>query len=92
LGQELSRLRERRLLYMLGYRRYERKMSNKRNKRSTKTLLLSHALSIGKVFDTDKFVWLQAREVYMLSKLYVEFKDQRPDDAKEWLKLAKLGE
>eukprot|EP01102_Stenamoeba_stenopodia_P010915 TRINITY_DN3329_c0_g2_i2.p1 TRINITY_DN3329_c0_g2~~TRINITY_DN3329_c0_g2_i2.p1 ORF type:complete len:349 (+),score=80.48 TRINITY_DN3329_c0_g2_i2:307-1353(+) len=27
----------------------------------------------------------------MLSKLYVEYKDQRPEDAKEWLKLAKLG-
>jgi N-acylglucosamine 2-epimerase len=40
----------------------------------------------GKVYDTTKHVWLQARQVWMLSKLYNDV-DQRPD----WLDLAKLG-
>ena len=40
----------------------------------------------GKVFDTDKFIWLQAREVWMFSSLYnnVEKKDS-------WLKMAEHG-
>jgi len=40
----------------------------------------------GSVFDTDKFVWLQARQVWMFSKLYnaVERKNS-------WLEMARLG-
>jgi len=40
----------------------------------------------GNVFDTDKFIWLQAREVWMFSSLYnnVEKKEQ-------WLKMATHG-
>ncbi|MFV0591432.1 MAG: AGE family epimerase/isomerase [Draconibacterium sp.] len=40
----------------------------------------------GKVFDTDKFVWLQARQVWMFSKLYNEV-EQKP----EWLQIALDG-
>lgn len=40
----------------------------------------------GKVFDTDKFVWLQARQVWMFSKLYNEV-EQKP----EWLQMALDG-
>jgi N-acylglucosamine 2-epimerase len=40
----------------------------------------------GAVFDTDKFVWLQARQVWMFSKLCNEL-GARP----EWLDLAALG-
>eukprot|EP01113_Clastostelium_recurvatum_P009285 TRINITY_DN14458_c0_g1_i1.p1 TRINITY_DN14458_c0_g1~~TRINITY_DN14458_c0_g1_i1.p1 ORF type:complete len:407 (+),score=114.15 TRINITY_DN14458_c0_g1_i1:29-1249(+) len=47
----------------------------------------------GKVFDTDKFVWLQAREVWMYSKLYnsslaAEVSKEEKDS---WLDLATLG-
>jgi len=47
----------------------------------------------GKVFDTDKFIWLQAREVWMFSKLYNVITDEQVGKEKreEWLKLAKLG-
>ena len=40
----------------------------------------------GNRFDTDKFVWLQARQVWMFSKLYND-KEQKA----EWLKIAKNG-
>jgi N-acylglucosamine 2-epimerase len=40
----------------------------------------------GEVFDTDKFVWLQGREVWMFSMLYNNF-EKNP----EWLKCAKQG-
>jgi N-acylglucosamine 2-epimerase len=40
----------------------------------------------GKVFDTDKFVWLQARQVWTYSKLYNEV-DQDP----AWLEVAGTG-
>ncbi len=40
----------------------------------------------GKVFDTDKFIWLQARQVWMFSKLYNEV-EQKP----EWLQMALDG-
>lgn len=40
----------------------------------------------GKVFDTDKFVWLQGREVWMFSSLYNQV-EQKP----EWLDMALLG-
>jgi N-acylglucosamine 2-epimerase len=52
----------------------------------------------GNVFDTDKFVWLQAREVWMFSKLYNEVKHiEGQDEAtlaqtkRLWLETAKLG-
>ncbi len=40
----------------------------------------------GKVYDTDKFIWLQARQVWLFSSLYreIEAKDS-------WLKLMELG-
>jgi len=40
----------------------------------------------GSVFDTDKFVWLQGRQVWMFSKMYNQV-EQRA----EWLDLAALG-
>ncbi len=40
----------------------------------------------GKVFDTDKFIWLQAREVWMFSSLYNKV-EQKP----EWLEMALHG-
>jgi len=44
----------------------------------------------GKVFDTDKFIWLQAREVWMFSKFYNCISHDE-EQRREWLKLAKLG-
>lgn len=40
----------------------------------------------GRVYDTDKFVWLQGREVWMFSHLYNQL-EKRP----EWLEMALLG-
>ena len=40
----------------------------------------------GSVYDTDKFVWLQARQVWMFSMLYNRL-EQRP----AWLETARLG-
>lgn len=40
----------------------------------------------GNVFDTDKFIWLQGRGVWMFSTLY-NVVEQNP----EWLKYAKIG-
>ncbi len=40
----------------------------------------------GRVFDTDKFVWLQARQVWTFSMLY-----NRAERREEWLDVARLG-
>jgi N-acylglucosamine 2-epimerase len=40
----------------------------------------------GKVYDTDKFVWLQCREVWMFSTLYNRFEKN-----KQWIANAKIG-
>jgi N-acylglucosamine 2-epimerase len=40
----------------------------------------------GEVFDTDKFIWLQARQVWIFAKLYNEV-EQKP----EWLQIALDG-
>ena len=40
----------------------------------------------GKVFDTDKFIWLQGREVWCFSFMYANL-EARP----EWLEMALLG-
>lgn len=40
----------------------------------------------GKVYDTDKFVWLQGRQAWMFSALY-----NRLQNKAEWLEVAKLG-
>lgn len=40
----------------------------------------------GKVFDTDKFIWLQARQVWMFSKLFNEVEQKE-----SWLKIATDG-
>eukprot|EP00005_Dracoamoeba_jomungandri_P000896 CAMPEP_0174251978 /NCGR_PEP_ID=MMETSP0439-20130205/1639_1 /TAXON_ID=0 /ORGANISM="Stereomyxa ramosa, Strain Chinc5" /LENGTH=431 /DNA_ID=CAMNT_0015332441 /DNA_START=156 /DNA_END=1451 /DNA_ORIENTATION=+ len=53
----------------------------------------------GKPYDTDKFVWLQAREVWMYSRLYTTLttEDSFPphihfhEERKKWLQLARLG-
>jgi N-acylglucosamine 2-epimerase len=42
--------------------------------------------SRGNVYDTDKFVWLQARQVWMFSKLYNDLEPR-----KEWLNIALHG-
>ena len=40
----------------------------------------------GSVFDTDKFMWLQARQVWMFSVLY-----NRVEKREDWLQIAKHG-
>ncbi|MCF6335907.1 MAG: AGE family epimerase/isomerase [Spirochaetales bacterium] len=40
----------------------------------------------GTIFDTDKFIWMQAREVWMFSHLY-----NQVEKRSKWLELAKLG-
>ena len=40
----------------------------------------------GKVYDTDKFVWLQARQAWMFLTLY-----NRVEKKPEWLEVARLG-
>ncbi len=40
----------------------------------------------GNVYDTDKFVWLQAREVWMFSSLY-----NRLEKKAQWLAMAEHG-
>ena len=40
----------------------------------------------GNVYDTSKHVWLQARQVWMFSKLY-----RSQPDKKNWLNIAKIG-
>ncbi|MCO6477359.1 MAG: AGE family epimerase/isomerase [Phaeodactylibacter sp.] len=40
----------------------------------------------GEVFDTDKFIWLQAREVYSFSLLY-----NQAEPREEWLDMARHG-
>lgn len=40
----------------------------------------------GKVFDTDKFIWLQGREVWMFSMLY-----NKVEKRQEWLDCAIQG-
>jgi len=40
----------------------------------------------GEVYDTDKFMWLQARQIWMFSKLYLEL-----DQKESWRELAKKG-
>ncbi|RZL98608.1 MAG: AGE family epimerase/isomerase, partial [Pedobacter sp.] len=40
----------------------------------------------GKVFDTDKFMWLQGREVWMFATLY-----DKMEANEEWLKMAVHG-
>jgi N-acylglucosamine 2-epimerase len=40
----------------------------------------------GKVFDTDKFVWLQGREVWMFASLY-----NKVEKRAEWLEMAEEG-
>ena len=39
-----------------------------------------------KVFDTDKFIWLQARQVWMFATLY-----EQVDNKKEWLEISENG-
>ena len=40
----------------------------------------------GKVFDTDKFIWLQGRQVWMFSTLYNRVKQRD-----QWLQMAEQG-
>lgn len=40
----------------------------------------------GRVYDTDKFVWLQGRQAWMFSTLF-----NRVEKRPEWLRIAKLG-
>ncbi len=40
----------------------------------------------GSVYDTDKFIWLQARQVWMFSLLYNKYEQRQ-----EWLDIAKHG-
>lgn len=40
----------------------------------------------GNVYDTDKFIWLQARQVWLFSMLY-----NKVEKREEWLQLAEMG-
>lgn len=40
----------------------------------------------GKVYDTDKFVWLQARQIYMFARLHNEIEENQ-----QWLDIATSG-
>ncbi|MBD2078031.1 AGE family epimerase/isomerase [Phormidium sp. FACHB-592] len=44
----------------------------------------------GKVYDTDKFIWLQNRQVWLFSMLYNQLKNQ-PEQRDHWLKVAANG-
>ena len=41
----------------------------------------------GNVYDTDKFIWLQARQIWTFAMLYKE--ESKPDE--QWLKIAHHG-
>jgi len=45
----------------------------------------------GKVFDTDKFTWMQAREVWTFSELALRYGDRFPEKKPRWVELARLG-
>lgn len=45
----------------------------------------------GTVYDTDKFTWMQARELWMFSRLARRFHRELPEDAARWLALAEHG-
>ena len=46
----------------------------------------------GKVFDTDKFIWLQARQVWMFAKLYQdEDLNVSNEERKQWFQTAEHG-
>ena len=40
----------------------------------------------GQIFDTDKFIWLQARQVWMFAKIYTEIQPKT-----RWLNIAEHG-
>lgn len=50
----------------------------------------------GKVYDTDKFIWLQNRQVWTFSNFYLQFEHQKfahhqPGKRENWLKIAAHG-
>ncbi|MCL2320245.1 MAG: AGE family epimerase/isomerase [Treponema sp.] len=45
----------------------------------------------GTVFDTDKFAWMQGREVWTFARLCTWAKDAAKADKEKWLDLAQLG-
>ena len=45
----------------------------------------------GAVFDTDKFAWMQGREVWTFSRLCNWAREARREDKENWLNLARLG-
>ncbi|WP_020597559.1 AGE family epimerase/isomerase [Spirosoma panaciterrae] len=45
----------------------------------------------GEVYDTDKFIWLQARQVWTFSMLYNRVGSLFPDQKADWLGMAQLG-
>jgi len=45
----------------------------------------------GTVFDTDKFTWMQAREVWTFAELAYRYGDRFPEKKSRWIELARLG-
>ncbi|GAB4222042.1 MAG: AGE family epimerase/isomerase [Spirochaetales bacterium] len=45
----------------------------------------------GTVFDTDKFTWMQAREVWTFSELACRCGERFPEKKNQWIELARLG-
>ncbi|MCX6215764.1 AGE family epimerase/isomerase [Spirosoma sp.] len=45
----------------------------------------------GNVYDTDKFIWLQARQVWTFSMLYNRVSDTSPEQSSDWLAIAEHG-
>ncbi len=47
--------------------------------------------SEGAVYDTDKFIWLQNRQVWTFSMLYNRAKEEAREEKARWLEMAKVG-
>lgn len=45
----------------------------------------------GQVYDTDKFIWLQARQVWTFSMLYNRLADTPTEQRRDWLAMAQHG-
>ncbi|MCX7787248.1 MAG: AGE family epimerase/isomerase, partial [Spirochaetes bacterium] len=45
----------------------------------------------GTVFDTDKFTWMQAREVWTFAELAYRYGERFPEKKSRWIELARLG-
>ncbi len=47
--------------------------------------------SEGAVYDTDKFIWLQSRQVWTFSMLYNQTEERNTEAGARWLRMAEVG-